>query len=285
METRKNKNENTFNKIASYIVPISTVFIVIVFIGFWYWAEITPDQIGQVGDLFGGLINPFLTFLTVLLLLVYSVRFQVEELKETRSEIIKSTQALESQDKNLSIQRFENSFFKLLEHFDNYRANIEFIKYGTSEYQGKQAVEHYYSNFKNCWLKVDKTEHDLTNPYQDKTIVFDASTKSKAGLSKKYLNFYEDSFGNEFGGYFRTLYNILLFVDNSVDIENKSFYTKLLRAQLSRYEVLILFYNCLSSFGEEKLFPLVKKYKLLKHMETDFLPTEHIHFLEELEHS
>ncbi|GHB63256.1 hypothetical protein GCM10008107_10440 [Psychrosphaera saromensis] len=282
MEVRKNKNENTFDKIARYVVPISAVFIVIVFIGFWYWAEITPDQIGQVGDLFGGLINPFLTFLTVLLL-VYSVRFQVDELKETRSEISKSTLALESQDKNLSIQRFENSFFKLLEHFDNYRANIEFIKYGNVEYQGKQAVEHYYRSFQNTYLKVDVTKDDDSNPYQKRTIVIDDSTKSKEGLNTKYLNFYEDTFGEAFGGYFRILYNILEFVDSSVNIENKSFYTKLLRAQLSRYEVLIIFYNCLSSFGDEKLYPLVKKYKLLKHIETKFLPSEHIHFLKELE--
>ena len=65
------------------------------------------------------------------------------------------------------------------------------------------------------------------------------------------------------GHYFRSLYNIVKFVDKS-DIKDKKIYTNLLRAQLSSNELKLLLYNCLSSLGKEKFKPLVEKYSLLK---------------------
>ena len=53
------------------------------------------------------------------------------------------------------------------------------------------------------------------------------------------------------------------FVDNS-SIENKRLYTNLIRAQLSSFELALLFYNSLSDMGREKFKPLIEKYSLLK---------------------
>jgi hypothetical protein len=41
-------------------------------------------------------------------------------------------------------------------------------------------------------------------------------------------------------------------------------YTNLVRAQLSKYELLILFYDCLSTLGRVKFKPLVEEYAMLK---------------------
>jgi uncharacterized membrane protein len=47
--------------------------------------------LGTIGDFFGGVINPILTFITIYLLLV-SIRIQREELEETREEMKKATE-------------------------------------------------------------------------------------------------------------------------------------------------------------------------------------------------
>ena len=70
--------------------------------------------------------------------------------------------------------------------------------------------------------------------------------------------------------YFRTLYHIIKFVDKST-IENKKQYTSIVRAQLSSYEQVMLFYNCLHDNGNEKFKPLIEKYSLFKNLDTSLI--------------
>jgi hypothetical protein len=93
--------------------------------------------------------------------------------------------------------------------------------------------------------------------------------------AKRYNVFYI-TYGEELGQYYRTLYNILKLVERSEFIDEKYVYTNLIRAQLSRYELSLLFYNSLSDYGREKMAPLVKEYKILKHLEKTTLPDENL---------
>lgn len=77
------------------------------------------------------------------------------------------------------------------------------------------------------------------------------------------------------GHYFRTLYNIVKFVDNSA-VEDKQIYINLLRAQLSSSELNLLFYNCLSRYGYRKFRLYVEKFGLLENMAlTDLISEDH----------
>ena len=71
---------------------------------------------------------------------------------------------------------------------------------------------------------------------------------------------------SELGHYFRMLYHIIKFIDAS-EINDKKRYTNFVRAQLSSYELVLLFYNGLSKFGREKFKPLIENYSLLKNMD------------------
>lgn len=72
--------------------------------------------------------------------------------------------------------------------------------------------------------------------------------------------------------YFTHLYQIIKYIDLSELKEaDKKRYTGLVRAQLSAYEVVLLFYNCLSSNGYDDFKPLVEKYGLLHLLNTDLL--------------
>lgn len=67
----------------------------------------------------------------------------------------------------------------------------------------------------------------------------------------------------ELGHYFRFIYNILKYIDTS-GIDNKTFYSNLLRAQLFDAEVAILYFNSVAKFGVQKMKPLVERYAMLK---------------------
>jgi hypothetical protein len=66
--------------------------------------------------------------------------------------------------------------------------------------------------------------------------------------------------------YFRNLYHIVGFVERaSIRKKSKRTFLKMLRAQLSNYELLLLAYNGLHPYGE-KFYPLIENYELLKNL-------------------
>lgn len=174
---------------------------------------------------------------------------------------------MEVQNETMKIQRFENTFFKQLEFLAICRGDI---KSANPPAIGRNAIKVIYEIFIEHYLNDLKQEDFLIDR------VFKKECGAIFGIQSEYKNFYSEDFGAELGQYFRTIYNILKLIDGNELSINKKMYTNLLRAQLSRYELSLLFYNCLSTFGEEKMMPLVKKYKLLKHLEVSTLPSENI---------
>ncbi|MEQ3027070.1 putative phage abortive infection protein [Bacteroides uniformis] len=68
--------------------------------------------------------------------------------------------------------------------------------------------------------------------------------------------------------YFKTIYRLLKIVDTSTfATEEKISYGKIIRSQLTDYELLILYYNYHTSYGE-KTRSLILKYNILKHLQT-----------------
>jgi hypothetical protein len=95
-----------------------TILFLLVDIGLVVWSLKYQKEFGgfgQFGDFFGGLVNPILTFLTFMGLLI-TIVLQQKELKLTREELKISSQALREQAETQEMQRFENTFFSLLEH-------------------------------------------------------------------------------------------------------------------------------------------------------------------------
>ena len=88
-----------------------------------------------------------------------------------------------------------------------------------------------------------------------------------------YEDFYK-RYQHDLGHYFRNLYHIIKFVDEtdalkssdaSVEHKGRRRYTSLARAQLSVYELGLLFYNGLGSEGR-KFKPLIERYGLLENL-------------------
>lgn len=80
-----------------------------------------------------------------------------------------------------------------------------------------------------------------------------------------------ENHGQRLGHYFRHLYQMIKYIDqysnNILPSEDKYQYTKTIRAQLSNYEQLLLYYNALSKFGQAWIDDnFLIKYKLIKNI-------------------
>jgi hypothetical protein len=197
---------------------------------------------GEFGDYMGGTLNPILTFLTLLALLV-TIVLQAQELHLSTKELRHSSRALRAQSTTLQLQQFENAFFQLLHLHDSIVNALH-----THDHNNRVA------NGRDCFRVFVDHFHHIQRVQVDKT--------SLESLQTTYSAFH-DQRQHQVGHYFRLLYNIIKFVDNA-PIENKKFYTNLVRAQLSADELSLLFWNCLSQLGKGRFKPLVEKYALLK---------------------
>lgn len=85
---------------------------------------------------------------------------------------------------------------------------------------------------------------------------------------------YENVMDGILDHYFRYFYRILKFIDDTelIDNQQKYYYTSIFRAQLSRYELLMIYLNGLSKFGYKKLKPLLEKYCILKNLDINDIP-------------
>jgi hypothetical protein len=106
--------------------------------------------------------------------------------------------------------------------------------------------------------------------------------KSKPKNQRKYLD--HDGHQSRLGHYFRHLFQTVKFIDEQpirlLNYNDKYFYVKTLRAQLTTHEQAIFFYNSLSQIGRPWEFEqtesnkkLITKYNLIKNLPEGFTGT------------
>jgi hypothetical protein len=172
---------------------------------------------------------------------------QQEEIDTAKLDMADQQHRLDEQAAMTRKQLFESSFFQLLHSHERIVEGIAIGK-KDDELAGRDCFTKWYSWLKvTIWPRVRKADN------------VNDSASIEAAFSQLY-----DHARTDLGHYFRSLYNLIKFVDEA-NIENKRFYTNLVRAQMSDQETLVLFYNCLSEQGE-KFRVLVEKYSLLKHL-------------------
>lgn len=229
---------------------------------------------GQIGDFVGGVLNPVLSFIA-LLAVVLSLRSQASELRAARAEAraaqstqIKQTQIFKEQSQLIERQSFETVFFGLLQLKER---NVETAKYyhNGNEAIGLSAFETYSRKY-----NVDKMP-----------LVEGVSDNHETNVLERAEYFYEVSDAG-LGRYFRTLFELIFYIDNygvsrrrsplelklddsawsdpSDDVLKKT-YAAIVAASLSLDESECVMMYCLSSKGKELKF-LCEKYGLLRHV-------------------
>jgi len=227
------------------LVIIATLIItwvmIVIYIPEWENRGHFGSAFGAVGALFSGLAFGLLIY--TVLLQSQELRLQREELKLTREELEGQKNQLEKHTEAFYLQSFENKFFQLLQ-IHNSIVNSTSIFTGSMKRTGRECFE----------ILRKGIISEITN------------APPSEGVIRKIWerHFFKDN-QSILGHYFRNLYNIIKFIENS-DVNNKKFYTNIVRAQLSNGELILIFFNCITELGEKKFKPLVEKYSLLKNM-------------------
>lgn len=211
-----------------------------------------PNDWADFGGYLGGVLGPFFAFTAFLVLL-----------KTLQDQHVRNAEDRERQSR----QDFEATFFTLLRIFSEVVADITFTKLelianaagigGKSAAEvtrkGREAIRSLYEKFKETYGNI-RPEGPPADFYE-----------------LKYGEFYRDKDHQaQLGIYFRTLYRIFDFVNRSgLSSEERAKYANVVRAQLSAYELGLLFYNCLWEEGKVGFKPLLERYGVLKHLKEE----------------
>lgn len=247
-------------------VAIAIVFVANV-VG-WFFT----DKLGQWGDFFGGTLNPILTSLTFMGLII-TIVLQQRELAQSREELARSATALENQIKSIDRQNFEATFFQMLALHNSIVGSMDLQFQSRTIAQGRDCFKRFFD--------------DLAKNYSKQKVNLSVDQATKEAWDEIWTARQQD-----LGHYFRYLYNIIRFVDESASEENNTAssvlesrggdarnsishlaaqrYMKLLRAILSNYELLILFYNSRTERGA-KFAKYADKYFLFDNIPVNML--------------
>ena len=279
MEKKSNKN-----------IIIGGLVSVGIILGAWYYSYWTltclpTEERGTFGDMFGG-VNALFSGLA-LAGIIFTILLQRKELEYQREELSKTREEFKIQNKTLQIQRFENTFFSLLNLHHKIVDGIDFDV--MEERKDEQSMMAKMHGEEPDYDRVTLTGRDVFNWTLTE---FNETLKDVvvSEFNNHYMMFYP-KVQTDFGHYYRNLYRMIKLVDktefsslsdkckdisNPTEIELNEYksrifklryeYTSMIRAQLSDFELLWIFYNCLSKNGFEKFKPLIEKYTLLKNI-------------------
>ncbi len=219
----------------------------------------SPEQgdWGAFGDFIGGTLNPIFAFLSLIAILM-TIRIQskelktsTEELKLTRGEVKRSADAQKEQSESIKLQNFENTFFKMLDLHTSITRTLKIDIYGKDD----QEEPLFTSEIKKTYSSIVKYKEKNNGYMWEK----DVSIKTFVTITLEKNQYI-------LGHYFRNIYQILKYIKRNDYIEDKKFYSNLLRAQFAEDELVFLFFNCLGKRGEEYFLPLLIKYEFLEHL-------------------
>jgi hypothetical protein len=208
---------------------------------------------GQIGDTIGGIMGPFIAMIAAYLTFI-AFWAQYYANKQQRDDI--------------AIERFNQTFFSLMNMHEQITNSLEFTILRKDDnpisHKGRELFSYAFENK----AAVNQVEE---NKYKEKSM----RTLLQENDWKSYESYQLPTY---FDHYFRNMYRIIKYVDETKVFDNmdnpldkKYEYVAILRSTLSRYELVWLFYNCLSEYGQDKFKPLVEKYALLKNLRPELL--------------
>lgn len=217
---------------ARYLVVIG-IIAAMTTVAFYSFGILHPDlfkQNANWGDFAGGSLGPVLTFFGFLGLL-YTIKIQSDELSLTREELSRSASALETQSKELKKQSFENTFFKMLEFHASIVNNFH-VTANNQNLNGRDCFTYYYNRLSQALSGIRLID----------------GGKLPSNFSTLYSQYWH-SYGHNLGHYYRYFYRFVRFTSENSD--NSDVYMKLIRAQCTDLELILLFYNSNSEIGRK----------------------------------
>lgn len=233
--------------LAVYIIGALALGAYVVHFAFVHHLRISsdPGDWGTLGDYFGGLLNPVVSFAT--LVVAYAVwKQQKEELKATK-------EALEEQAKTAEQQRQEQRFFDLLRVYnqtlDSYTSADAFNR---RELRGKEAISEALNRSRQYLKETLKLGFGQTLENEELTPEY-VSSRLKA---ERHLQ--------RFNAYMRVVFRLLEEAEPLLGGQHQR-YISLFQSQLSDDEVRLIGLLSWMDPRWSSQIALLEKYCLLKH--------------------
>ncbi|MFN1215791.1 putative phage abortive infection protein [Chryseobacterium kwangjuense] len=254
--------ERTASKVVIFGLMITLLMLLLFLIkGSWNFSfseSIGEDKIGQFGDFVGGFVGTLFSLVGVILFYVSlkeqradfrtnqdalenqleAFQQQIKEFELQREELSETRKIFEQQTKTMKNQQFESSFYSLLNVFIDNRNRISALNL-----------------FKTVITNIEANSH-----------ISDYTPTIKS-IYDSYFNEYMANRA-ELAMYFMSLYRLFKIIEECPHLDNseKIYYHKIIRALISKDELLVLYYNYQSEFGKNPL-PIALKYNYFKHLE------------------
>lgn len=280
MERNSNRLfQKFFSEKMSYtlsVIALSCIIIaaiIFLLLGDWKFSWIlNEEKIGQFGDFIGGVVGTLLAFVAAILYYVAlreqrkdiainqeSARLQnealikqieefekqKEELELTRKVYEQQSKTMAEQEKTMKLQQFESNFYSMLELCMSIK----------NELNKKSKVADYF-----------KEKYDELYSFAENKLETENHPPQRHSIVVSYYNELFLLYKGELSHYFKTIYRLIKIIDSNLflDEKEKKFYCKIIRSQLSEYELLIMNYNYHSMYAL-KARNLIYKYNILKH--------------------
>ena len=256
------------------VIIVFILYLGYICIMFWLFPG-TLEKRGQFGDMFGALGTLFsgLAFAGLIITILQqredlknqrdeinlqrqdleaqteALRLQKEEIAQTNEELNAQRKEMEVQNKTIMLQRFENTFFNMLNLQMSLTGQVRHQTSGGVVY-GDDAFRRIFSRF-----RANVNNIDVTNIYFE-----------------------------ELDHYNRHLTQILKLVDQTDFLSKveKYNYVEMLISHMSYQELAMFFYYCISPDGRKRAKGLVEKYALFRDFgENTVFNSQHLSFFEE----
>lgn len=258
-------------------------------------SKIDANKIAQFGDFIGGVVGSLWSLAGVILFYVAlteqrkdivinrealnaqvsALNQQIEEFELQREELSETRKVFQEQSETLKIQRFENTFFQLLNLHHELIDKLNFNRpenFGGTKLLEKRAV--LYKAFEDLEFKLKQSNKIWEeNRFGEDVIMENPPETIKIAeerMTKAYREFHFGDYKQILNHYFRNVYHIFKFIYLSELIENskKQFYASIVRAQLSSDELYLIFYNSMQNgLGYPNFSFLINEFDLMQNFD------------------
>ncbi len=231
----------------------------------WEFFNLSEDKTAHIGDAIGGITAPFVAILAAALtFLAFWVQYDFNE----------------KQQASIEKQRFEHNFYEMLNIHESITQSLKMeIADESADVESSSRIIAKRKGRDVFQLLYEVMPIFANTGAVNGIIIF--NTQQYKGLRELFAKREEDRLtiyerNSEVGKldhYFRQLYNIFRMIveDKKLTDLEKYEYARIVRSTLSQYELVILFYNCLSSQGVDKFKPLIQDFSVMNNLRKTLL--------------
>lgn len=244
-----------------------------------------PDSWAGFGDFFGGMLNPVVGIVTIVLLVrtlqaqQHAIELQREELLAQRHELQlqreetrRSTAALDAQHLAMVVQSFEQTFFAWLQSYRQAVSDLRFAgKNGPDAL--RQMIAYCRADHASMVLS-NGSEISDANPAKSYDQVIDSYGKyddrllvERFGRARVAYEGVYQRHHDLIGPLLRSIYRLIKWVDGSqLAPKEKWHYVSIVRSQLAWAEMMLILYSGCTQQGQ-RFVALINRYAILDNLE------------------